>query len=74
MRWIALSGKCIIQQFYLALLMFHWPALTGEIPEKRRIRLCIGSVEKCNELLKRIVNSQLSVGCMSRLQINSAID
>lgn len=54
--------------------MFHWLALTGKIPEKSQIHLYIGSVEKCNELLKGLVNSQLSVGCMSRLQINSAID
>lgn len=49
--------------------MFHWLALTGQIPEKSQIHLISGSVEKCNELLKGLVNSQLSVGCMSRLQI-----
>lgn len=54
--------------------MFHWLALTGEIPEKSQIHLFIGSDEKRNEILKGLVNSQLPVGCMSRLQINSAID
>lgn len=54
--------------------MYHWLALSGKIPEKSQIHLTSGSVEKCNEFPKGLVNSQLSVGCMSRLQINSATD
>lgn len=62
MRWTALSGECIIELFYLALTVFHWLALAGKISEKGQINLYIGSVEKCNELLKALVNSQLSMG------------
>lgn len=54
--------------------MFHWLALTGKIPDKSQIHLYIGSDEKCNKILKGLVNSQLPVDCMSRLQINSAIN
>lgn len=54
--------------------MFHRLALTGKIPRKSQIHLYIGSDDKHNEILKGRVNSQLPVGCMSRLQINSAID